>query len=538
MLLAFLAWLPSAVLAAELAPSDFERQRILWSDFQSHMEGMHEHQPGDRGICLTGLVQRLRQDWHVMTVEQRSEITAALAPSRQDLFERQPAGPPPPTPATDTCWQSTKDNRIDTQHFSVQWDDGIIDEEDAQKFADSLEESWEVEVNELGWRPPNGTDQYLLRVEVERMGQGAGAYTSVDRCGGEYVPYVVASSGSFRQGGWYKTMACHELHHAIQFAYGFAHEFWWWEATATWVEDLVYPYANDWANALYMFSQTPHIGMNASAGQSNDQDLFWHTYGMGIWGMFLDQKVGGNELVRKTWEVAEDSWCQYCLWMPDVIEDVGEDFDELFAQFLGATAVLDYRDRHIISDVKRTEVVRSMPAEGAAPSYDRPQSLGMNIIEFSADLGEVGQVLEVEFNGSSSPDYWIAVLARGSMEVDELVTFEIDERGDGMAYIPFEGDAPVHLVVSPVDEDAQGYEFDWNADVDFNYSWTARVVKESDIGTPTAPESEESRSVPLGEFSLDDSTNACACASAAPSARAAWPVLLLLGMLLGVRRNP
>ena len=134
MLLAFLAWLPSAVLAAELAPSDFERQRILWSDFQSHMEGMHEHQPGDRGICLTGLVQRLRQDWHVMTVEQRSEITAALAPSRQDLFERQPAGPPPPTPATDTCWQSTKDNRIDTQHFSVQWDDGIIDEEDAQKF--------------------------------------------------------------------------------------------------------------------------------------------------------------------------------------------------------------------------------------------------------------------------------------------------------------------------------------------------------------------------------------------------------------------
>ena len=518
-----------AVSAAALAPADFERQRVLWADFQSHMDGLHSHGSEERGLCLTGLVQRLREDWHVLTPEQRSEITAALAPSRQDLFERLPAVPPPPTPVMDTCWGSNKDNRIDTAHFSVQWDDGIIDEEDAQKFADSLEESWVVEVEELGWRPPVGSDEYLLRVEVERMGQGAGAYTTVDRCDGKYVPYIVASSGSFRQGAWYKTMACHELHHAIQYAYGFGHEFWWWEATATWVEDLVYPYANDWANALYMFSRTPHIGMNASAGRSNDQDLFWHTYGMGIWGMFLDQKVGGNELVRETWEVAENSWCQYCLWMPDIMEDVGEDFDALFAEFLGTTAVLDYRDRLYLSDVQRTEVVGSMPTEGTAPSFNRPQSLGMNFIEFPASLGEEGKVLEVNFNGSSSPDYWIAVLARGSMEVDELVTFDIDDRGDGMAYISFEGDAPVHFVVSPVDEDAQGYEFNWNGDVDFNYSWTARVVEESEVGIP----SEQSRSVPIEEPSI--SSKGCACATA--TATRGWSVWVVVGLLLGVRRR-
>jgi len=536
----FSLWSFTAI-ASERAPTDFDLQRVLWSDFQSHLDGMHAHEPGDRGVCLTGLVQRLRKDWHVMTAEQRRIITETLAPSRTDLFEPrpvlgQPAGPPPPTPASDTCWESTKDNRIDTEHFSVQWDDGIIDEEDAQDFADSLEESWEIEVGDLGWKQPNGSDRYLMRIEVERMGNGAGAYTSVDSCGGSYLPYVVASAGSFRQGDWYKTMACHELHHAIQYAYGFGHEFWWWEATATWVEDHVYPYANDWANALYMFSQSPHLGMNAFAGRSNDQDLFWHTYGMGIWGMFLDQKVGGNELVRKTWEVGEGAWCQYCLWMPDVIEDVGEDFDELFADFLATTAVLDFRDRNVLTDVRRADRVTSLPNEGDVPSYGRPQSLGMNIIEFTADLGEEGKVLEVNFNGSSSPDYWVAVLVRGSNEVEEQVVFDIDERGDGMAYISFEGDRPVHLVVSPVDEDAQGYEFNWQGDVDFSYSWTARVVAESDVGSALETDSSESQSVPIGEFALANEPKGCSCASTQSPMRG-WALVGIVCMVLGIRRR-
>jgi hypothetical protein len=544
MVLFFVAVLGLNAWAGEFTPDNVVKQQHLWADFESHMDGLHAHQPAARGMCLTGLVQRLRKDWHVLTVEQRRSITQALAPSKEDLFEpaRMLPPPPTPTPVRDTCWESTKDHRIDTEHFSVQWDDGEINEDEAQDFADSLEESWEIEVEELGWKPPSGTDQYLMRVEVERMqGGGGGAYTTVDECGGTYMPYVVASSSSFRQGNWYKTMACHELHHAIQYAYGFAHEFWWWEATSTWVEDLVYPYANDWANALYMFSQSPYLGMNASAGQSNDQDLFWHTYGMGIWGMFLDQKVGGNELVRATWEESEGEWCQYCVWMPDVIEDVGEDFDALFAEFLGTTAVLDYRDRNMISNVKRTATIHSMSpegeAEGEAPSFGRPQSLGMNIIEFDADLGENDHVLEVRFNGSSSPDYWIAVLARGTLTVDELVVFEIDNSGDGMAYIPFEGDHPVHLVVSPVDEGAQGYAFNWNGDNDFNYSWSARVVTEDQVGVELDEQTTEP-TLALGDRAMSDDPKGYGCTTAKARPMGLGLCLIIMGLLAGVRREP
>ena len=524
--------------ASSIQSADFDRQRKLWADFQSHIDGMHQHEPGNRGVCLTGLVQRLRTHWHLMSEEQRQRVTEALAPSQNDLFERVPESRAAQSKSmpSDTCWASRKENRLDTEHFSLQWDGDVISDDDAQAFADSLEESWEIEIEELGWRKPSGSDRYLMRVEVERMGGGAGAYTSVDYCDGGYRPYVVASASSFRQGSWYKTMACHELHHAIQYAYGFAHEFWWWEATATWVEDLVYPYANDWANALYMFSQSPHLGMNSSAGNSNDQELFWHTYGMGIWGMYLDQKVGGNEFVRSTWEIAAGSSCQYCLWMPDVIEDLGENFDELYADFLATTAVMDYRDRLMLTDVRRTTTIQTMPVDGQAPSYGRPQSLGMNIIEFDADLGKEGKVLEVSFDGASYPDYWVAVLARGNTKVDEMVVFDIDAKGDGLAYIPFEGDAPVHFIVSPVNEDAQGYSYNWNNGEDYNYLWEARVVAESDVGIEV--DSDEVQSVPLGEFSMSDSPKrGCSCAAGGGFHRLEW-ALGLGGLLFWRRRSP
>jgi MYXO-CTERM domain-containing protein len=257
---------------------------------------------------------------------------------------------------------------------------------------------------------------------------------------------------------------------------------------------------------------------------------------MGIWGMYLDQKVGGNELVRATWEEASDKFCEYCVWMPDIIEEVGEDFDVLFADFLATTAVMDYRDRGVLNDVRRTTTVRSMPAEGQAPSYGRPQSLGMNIIEFPANLGRTGKVLEVTFDGASYPDYWIVVLARGSTEVEEMVVFELDDVGDGSAYIDFEGDQPVHLIVSPVDEDAQGYWYDWSDGVDFNYLWSARVVSESDVGTTTVVDSDDPQSVPFGEFSMSDTPQGCSCASG-PHSSNPWWYSVGFGLLLLFRRR-
>ena len=519
--------------AVELSQDERVRHDDLMVRYRDHMN--HVHVAGERGTCLTGLIMDLKTDWELFSPEEKIEITGALAPHKQDLVE--PIPPAPEGCQNATCWGYQKDNYIDTEHFSVQWDDGMATEADAQAFADSLEESWEIEINELGWREPSGSDRFKMLVMIDDIGGGAGAYTTVENCSGGYRPYVVASTGSFDAGNWYKTMACHELHHAIQYAYGFAHEFWWWEATATWVEDLVYPYANDWATALYMFSQSPHLGMNASAGGGRSQDLFWHTYGMGIWGMFLDQHVGGNELVKETWEETRPYSCQYCAWMPDIIEDVGEDFDGLMVEFLARTSVMDYRDRMYLTDAQRADNVDELPADGEANSDDRPQSLGMNIIEFDKDLGESGKALEVTFDGANSADYWIAVLARGNASLEEYVVFELDSDGDGTAQIAFEGDEPIQLVVSPVYEDAQGYSYSWSRADDFNYEWSAELVDITESGS-----SEDTGSADRLPFGDDGDVadggeikGGCNCSTGgvAPIGMA----LPLLGLMVAVRRR-
>jgi hypothetical protein len=358
--------------AATMSVEDQRTRDELRGQFDAHFHSEADHpshldwEPHEGRIpCLTGMVQSLKDNWHLFDADDRAEMTGVLAPWKHDLLDGM-SGPDVPAPGS--CFGYDSDNNIDTDHFSVQWDDGLITSTQAQAFADSLEESWDVEVGELGWREPAGAPRYKMLVRVEDMGGGgAGAYTTVDWCAGEYQAYVVASSSSFSSGDWYKTMACHELHHAIQYDYGFAHEFWWWEASATWMEEHVYPSLNDWANALYVYSLVPYMGLNANAnsgGGGGSEYLFYHTYAMGIFGMFLDQHVGGNELMMATWEEGLSESCQYCLWLPDAVEGAGEDFDAVYAEFLATNAVMEYDDRVWLSTPALSDDVYSLPAEG------------------------------------------------------------------------------------------------------------------------------------------------------------------------------
>lgn len=536
-----------------LTHHEIERREGLLETFHAHFDPeaiatskAHLEEDHARGDCLTGLVKDLKESWHLFEADERRLMTSKLAPWKHDLLDpfipaydasADPSGPTPPG----SCWGTQKDNAILTEHFSVQWDDGVISESQAEAFADSLEYSYDIEMNELGWRAPEGIDSYQLLVLVDDGG-GAGAYTTVDRCGGRNLPYVVAYSGSFSAGSWYKTMACHELHHAVQFGYGYAHEFWYWEASATWVEDHVYPDLNDWLSAISVYSQVPYIGMNAS-GRS-DQTLFWHTYAMGIWGMFLDQHVGGNELVRDTWEVSQMSSCQYCLWMPDAVDRTGVDFAEVYADFMATNAVMDYRDSLWIQTPELSDEVEALPASGESDYRDRPQSLGQNFIEFDRSLGGSGKALEVTFDGENDVDYWVAILVRGDNQVEETVQFELNENMWGIATIDFPGDAAVHLVVSPVYEDAQGYYYDWTRADDFDYEWSAQIVEsetedEDEEGTEGTGDGESSGDVAEGDKSgevIGQKGSGCAC-SATGSQGAGWLALMLGFIPLARRRS-
>lgn len=484
-----------------------------------HLDDAHAHgQPGMRAAsasvlfetgdgfaCLTQLVAELKRDWHLFSAEERAEMTAILAPWKADLLDPDMvvhddgSVPPPASP----CNGYQYDNHLDGVYHSVQWEDGAVTENKAEDFLEALELSYELEVEEQGWKPPNRITSYPMGVYVVN-GNYAGAYTTVAECGSTWQPYVVAYAGGLVGNTWFKTMACHEFNHASQFSYGQAHEFWWWEATATYAEEYVYPDYNEWAEFVGTYRRTPHVGLNASAGNSDDQTLFYHTYAMAIWAFYLDEYWGGLETVQETWDLAYDQAFDtrgYDYWMPEVVEDLGLDFDEVWTGFMAANAVMAYTEREDFPEAERTDEVSELPADGDEADRYTPQSMGMAFVTFDDDLGDEGELLEVEINGENGPE-WHAVLVRGDDSIAEVVVFEIDqENGRGTASIPFDGETDLHLVVSPIDEDAQGYSYRWDRADDYGFEWEARVVE--------APEPEP----PADESDEDQGGAVCACAT-------------------------
>jgi MYXO-CTERM domain-containing protein len=486
----------------------------------AELHAAHRHEEGV--TCLTGLVANLKAHWHLFTAEERAEMTRMLAPWKADLLDprvpNRPDGTPPPPEAP--CFGYTYENNLDSEHFSISWKTGTLTETQVENFMNSLEDSWTREVDELGWREPAGVNREPMMIVVEEGGY-AGAYTTIDSCpDGRYVPYIVAYEGSFFDGSWYKIMACHEFNHASQYSYGMGHEFWWWEATATYIEEQVYPSVNDWANMIYSYSTRPDLGMNSFDVRSNTDALFWHTYGMGIWAFYLDQHVGGHELVQDTWDYARSHGGAYDLWMPDVIDELDLSFDEVYLGFITTNAVVDYDERNLIqepSDITVTE----LPAEGGPKNNRAPQSLGQNFIRFDADLGGEGKVLEVAFDGDDAP-HWYAAIVRGTRTVEEVISFTLDDAKAGVVTVPFDGSSDLVLVVSPKDDEAQGYRYRWDTDEGFQYTYTARYYVEEDT---TPDDTGEEEGAPVDATGGDDSKAACGCASSGPQAG--------LGLLLG-----
>lgn len=492
-----------------------------------------EHAHGPQ--CLTGLVKELRENQHLFSPEQWLDIQSTLglpAPSAT-----------PPSPLADgTCTGDTAEYSLVGEHFVVYWGSGST-EQQAADLLESLEFSWDTLIDDLGWDPPTGTPELKLRFQISDANY-AGAYTTIDWCSGVgYVPYMVAGRGSFSAGTWYKTMAAHEFNHASQWGYSYAHEFYWWEATATWVEEHVYPSYNDWADMYVYFSFYPHIALNASSQQ--DQEIFGHMYAMGIFATWLDENVGGHDFVLGTWDEVKGDNGQYDAWLPDVLEDMGEDFDSLWQGFMASTAFMDFAEPSYYYDIQSVDDVGSLPYDGDE-QRDAPQSLGMNYFEIDEDEGAEGKFLQVDFAGDDGIEWNVVLVTGEGGTVHEYVAAEIED-GAGSAWIPFDGDKKAFLVVSPKDEDVQGYFYDWTDadeyDFDFSLCLADSDSADSETGVPCGQDvdggtdSGDGPSTP-GADEDEDGSGGCGCfAGATPAAGLLWAAGLL-GLASRRRRDP
>lgn len=204
---------------------------------------------------------------------------------------------------------------------------GVPDQVDATLRV--LEEVWQKEVVEYGYRPPkpdgssanHGPDD---RIDVYLADLGDedtyGFCATDDPTAGQspYGPWDVSAYCAFDNDfdpaqfpeatgdAALQVTAAHEFFHAIQFAYDFLEDAWAVEGTAVWMEDEVYDDVND----SYQYLDTsplrqPRVPLDL--GSYEQSPLGGFKYGSFVFWRFLSESFGGPEVIRRVWEYADGS---------------------------------------------------------------------------------------------------------------------------------------------------------------------------------------------------------------------------------------
>lgn len=206
-----------------------------------------------------------------------------------------------------------------TQHFTIYYGendpattlwadynkDGIPDF--ITNVADILEYVWEVEIEDMEFKTPKG---YLpIPVYIANTGiyvNGEELTLSENICGfslfdgtQSYIVLNATPPSSFytKPMDMLKVTVAHEFFHLIQYAYKIdldSIDLWFYEGTATWMENQVYPDIND-----YIYSYADSIFSSPELGLLYSEGL--HPYGTSLFFDFLSQKFG-NTIIKEVWQ--------------------------------------------------------------------------------------------------------------------------------------------------------------------------------------------------------------------------------------------
>ncbi len=192
----------------------------------------------------------------------------------------------------------------------------------------TMDEVWQREVVELGYRPPkddsaspNHGPDGRIDVYLKDIGPVYG-YCTTDDPGAALTPsgpwdvsaYCVLDNDyallqfptSATSLAALQVTVAHEFFHAVQFGYDFLEDLWMLEGTAVWMEDEVYDDVND--NYQYLdrspFSH-PNVPLDLAVRDSSELSGF--VYGSFVFFRFLSERMGGPDLIRRAWEFADGS---------------------------------------------------------------------------------------------------------------------------------------------------------------------------------------------------------------------------------------
>ncbi len=369
-----------------------------------------------------------------------------------------------------------------TEHFRVVWGDGYDpsdpdwadpDGDGVPVWVDVLAEALETAhaiQSDLGFPEPYGSDRYYLDAYVANTGVqkdgvavtvGSSYYAYTDVNAAYDTAYFVFnddfSAHADDELGVLRATAAHELFHAVQradYPWDDEHlipdvrwdaEGWWFEATATWMEEVCAPDVDDYVGYVREFLAEPWQPLASRDGLRE--------YGAAIFPGYLWLREGGAPLWRAVFEGA---------WADGVDGALDAALGGRLGQAVAAFWTFAAHPEDLWPDGSgfdpRVWSSDGVPVDLDLSGYRAAGRLGANLVRIGAVHGTVwGAVEPVDPDGE-----WAVGVAGPSGDPPELVTPSADpspwSQADGAVYLAVvnlsgaDGDRPARLWVSDTED--------------------------------------------------------------------------------------
>lgn len=321
--------------------------------------------------------------------------------------------PGPRTRAGKQVYGNNYDNHLETENFTIQWEDGDGAEADAEMAAEGLEAAWTYFVEEKGWDPPVSSDEYYVWVLlVTDLGYTGFTTEYTTSKYPEGYPVIYLDTTYATDDDWWRALAEHEFHHALQYRQreytGAAGESWYWEASAMWAATLVEPEndASDYVVGWYV--NQSDIAFNSTEG--------YHHYGIFPLNGWLDTMGPGEGTMQATWETS--AGMSGAPWDEVLEAATGLDRVDIWAGFSGAFGNELYSRGEPWPDVEKNTLEDGAEGEAKELGTVYYRLRGDETVEVSAVVEEGEVVLSgVAGTGetlSVAPGEILAVTATGA----------------------------------------------------------------------------------------------------------------------------
>ena len=316
-----------------------------------------------------------------------------------------------------------------SEHFALHWGESFENTERVSDILILLEDSWALQVETWGMDAPVGGSYFNVYLGGTGSNMpadlGVAGYYDVDDNGYPMVvlgPYVT-DSWSIGQ-----TTVPHEFFHAVQHRSGQFTQFqdrWYWEASATWVEQEVLPAHPSHADFLFGYALRPYLPLAYFELFSSGNIEEYHPYGAFIFLQYLTDFHVENDSVVLSWteeDVLES--VRPLDWWDDHLFNRQLDLGELLSDMSAHNVHWDYPN-HIIYDTKvdayigtdssvdeRWAGVLTVDEGGyTVPSTLRPGAYGYNYWSFE-EAFEDNRLVELYFDGTTVGDHFNSVTWR------------------------------------------------------------------------------------------------------------------------------